>query len=203
IFWEQDGVPHVEVTGPETGTATAPVPAGATFVGVQMAVGTALRMVPTGRLLDGGISLPEVTRRGFRARRLALGDAGRRRRRGTGRAAGARRRRGPRPRGRRRAARRPPRAVLTERGAPLPRGDRLLPGSRAADRPGARGRGGAHAGRGDRRRRVAARLLRRAAPRPRAAPLRRPDGRGAARGRGRSERARPSGHDVVNELDDA
>src|SRR5690606_27217308 len=64
IFWEQDGVPHVEVTGPETGTATAPVPAGATFVGVQMAVGTALRMVPTGRLLDGGISLPEVTRRG-------------------------------------------------------------------------------------------------------------------------------------------
>lgn len=65
IFWEQDGVPHVEVTGPETGTATAPVPAGATFVGVQMAVGTALRMVPTGRLLDGGISLPEVTRRGF------------------------------------------------------------------------------------------------------------------------------------------
>src|SRR5690606_29859103 len=140
IFWEQDGVPHVEVTGPETGTATAPVPAGATFVGVQMAVGTALRMVPTGRLLDGGISLPEVTRRGFRARRLALGDAGRRRRRGTGRAAGGRRRRGPRPRGRRRAARRPPRAVLTERGAPLPRGDRLLPGSRAADRPGARPR---------------------------------------------------------------
>ncbi|MFF1275802.1 helix-turn-helix domain-containing protein [Streptomyces marokkonensis] len=66
VFWEQDGQAHAGVTGPETRTATAPVPQGATFTGIELAVGTSLRAVPTPELVDGGIGLPGTTRRTFR-----------------------------------------------------------------------------------------------------------------------------------------
>ncbi|WP_062346416.1 helix-turn-helix domain-containing protein [Herbidospora yilanensis] len=65
VFWEREGTAHVSVTGPETGTATAPVPEGASFVGIQFAVGTSLRVVPTADLVDGGLVLPDVTRGSF------------------------------------------------------------------------------------------------------------------------------------------
>src|SRR3712207_1995584 len=70
VFWEQDGVPHAAVTGPETRTSTAPVPEGAAFVGIQFAVGTSLRRTPTSALVDSGIELPDATGRHFRL----LGD---------------------------------------------------------------------------------------------------------------------------------
>jgi hypothetical protein len=54
------------ITGPETRTGTAPVPEGATFTGIEFAVGTSLRAVPTPALVDGGIELPDTTRRTFR-----------------------------------------------------------------------------------------------------------------------------------------
>ncbi|WP_040794448.1 helix-turn-helix domain-containing protein [Nocardia higoensis] len=65
VFWEQEGRPYAAVTGPESRTATAPVPEGAQFVGIQFAVGTSLRAVATATLVDGGITLPDVTGRRF------------------------------------------------------------------------------------------------------------------------------------------
>ncbi|MGV9676786.1 helix-turn-helix domain-containing protein [Nocardia sp. NPDC003482] len=65
VFWEQDGVAGAAVTGPESRTATAPVPEGASFVGIQFAVGTSLRGVAAPSLVDTGIVLPEVTERKF------------------------------------------------------------------------------------------------------------------------------------------
>jgi hypothetical protein len=66
VFWEQAGRTFAAVTGPETRTSTAPVPEGATFTGIDFAVGTSLRAVPTCDLVDGGIELPDTTRRTFR-----------------------------------------------------------------------------------------------------------------------------------------
>lgn len=66
VFWEQQGRSHAAVSGPESRAGTAPVPEGATFVGIQFAVGTSLRAVPGTDLLDGGLMLPDTTRRTFR-----------------------------------------------------------------------------------------------------------------------------------------
>ncbi|GHB76309.1 AraC family transcriptional regulator [Streptomyces viridiviolaceus] len=66
VFWEQDGRAYAAITGPETRTGTAPVPEGATFTGIEFAVGTSLRAVPTPMLVDGGVELPDTTRRTFR-----------------------------------------------------------------------------------------------------------------------------------------
>jgi hypothetical protein len=66
VFWEHEGTPQAGITGPETGTGTAPVPEGATFVGIDFAVGTSLRAVPTSALVNAGAALPQVTRRSFR-----------------------------------------------------------------------------------------------------------------------------------------
>ncbi|RBY82354.1 AraC family transcriptional regulator [Blastococcus sp. TF02A-26] len=70
VFWEQDGVSHAAVTGPETRTSSAAVPEGAVFSGIQFAVGTSLRATPTSGLVDSGIGLPDTTERHFRL----LGD---------------------------------------------------------------------------------------------------------------------------------
>jgi hypothetical protein len=66
VFWQQDGQSYACVTGPETRTGTAPVPEGATFTGIEFAVGTSLRAVPAAALVDGGVDLPDTTRRTFR-----------------------------------------------------------------------------------------------------------------------------------------
>ena len=66
VFWEQDGRSYTTITGPETRTGTAPVPEGATFTGIDFAVGTSLRAVPTPTLVDGGVELPDTTHHTFR-----------------------------------------------------------------------------------------------------------------------------------------
>ena len=66
VFWERDGGAWAAVTGPETRSGTAPVPEGATFVGIEFALGTSLRILPTPALVDGGAELPDATRRSFR-----------------------------------------------------------------------------------------------------------------------------------------
>ncbi|MER7999136.1 helix-turn-helix domain-containing protein [Streptomyces sp. NPDC095613] len=66
VFWEQDGRAYAGVTGPETRTGMAPVPEGATFTGIEFAVGTSLRALPMPALVDGGVELPDTTRRTFR-----------------------------------------------------------------------------------------------------------------------------------------
>ncbi|MCA2215771.1 helix-turn-helix domain-containing protein [Jidongwangia harbinensis] len=65
VFWEREGRPYAAVTGPETRTGTAPVPEGASFVGIEFAVGTSLRALPTPALVGGGAVLPRDTRRSF------------------------------------------------------------------------------------------------------------------------------------------
>ncbi|GAA1647513.1 helix-turn-helix domain-containing protein [Kribbella alba] len=65
VFWQYDGRPHAGVTGPETATGSAPVPEGASFVGIEFAIGTSLRGLPTSSLIDGGVELPDTTRRSF------------------------------------------------------------------------------------------------------------------------------------------
>ncbi|ABP55577.1 helix-turn-helix- domain containing protein, AraC type [Salinispora tropica CNB-440] len=66
VFWERQGTWYAAVTGPETKTDIAPVPEGARFVGIDFAVGTSLRVLPTPALVDGGTQLPDTTRRTFR-----------------------------------------------------------------------------------------------------------------------------------------
>lgn len=66
VFFERDGRAYASVSGPETRTGTAPVPEGARFVGIEFAVGASLRAVPTPALVDGGLELPDTTRRTFR-----------------------------------------------------------------------------------------------------------------------------------------
>ena len=66
VFWTQDGRAHASVTGPETRTGTVPVPEGATFTGIEFAVGTSLRAMPTPALVDAGVELPDTTCRTFR-----------------------------------------------------------------------------------------------------------------------------------------
>jgi len=66
VFWQREGRSYAAVSGPETRTGTAPVPEGATFVGIEFAVGTSLRAVPTPALVDGGIELLDTTRSTFR-----------------------------------------------------------------------------------------------------------------------------------------
>lgn len=66
VFWEREGTSYASVTGPETGTGTAPVPEDATFLGIEFAVGTSLRIMPTASLVDTGAELPDTTRRTFR-----------------------------------------------------------------------------------------------------------------------------------------
>jgi len=66
VFWEHQGRAYAGVSGPETRTGTAPVPEGATFMGIDFAVGTSLRAVPTPALVDGGVELPDTTRRSIR-----------------------------------------------------------------------------------------------------------------------------------------
>jgi hypothetical protein len=66
VFFEHEGRAYASVTGPETASGTAPVPEGVSFVGIEFAVGTSLRAVPTPTLVDGGVELPDTTRRTFR-----------------------------------------------------------------------------------------------------------------------------------------
>jgi hypothetical protein len=66
VFSEREARAYAGISGPETRTGTAPVPEGVTFVGIEFAVGTSLRAVPTPALVDGGAELPDATRRTFR-----------------------------------------------------------------------------------------------------------------------------------------
>jgi hypothetical protein len=65
VFTAQEGRLWASVTGPETATGTAPVPEGAAFVGIDFAIGTSLRALPSASLVDGGVDLPDTTHRSF------------------------------------------------------------------------------------------------------------------------------------------
>ncbi|UYM07279.1 helix-turn-helix domain-containing protein [Solicola gregarius] len=66
VFWRQQGEVGVAVTGPESMASPAPLPAEATFFGVEFPVGTYLPHLPSGRqLLDRQITIPDVSDRSF------------------------------------------------------------------------------------------------------------------------------------------
>ena len=65
VFWEREGRAYAAISGPETTISTALVPVGATFVGIEFAVGTSLRAVPIPTLVDAGAELPDATHRAF------------------------------------------------------------------------------------------------------------------------------------------
>jgi hypothetical protein len=65
VFWQREGRAYAGISGPETRTGTAPVPEGASFVGIEFTVGTSLRAVPTPDLVDRGAELPGATRTTF------------------------------------------------------------------------------------------------------------------------------------------
>jgi hypothetical protein len=66
VFWERAGRPHAGVTGPEAAAGPAPVPTEATFLGIDFAIGTALRSLPGTSLVNGGVDLVDTTHRSFR-----------------------------------------------------------------------------------------------------------------------------------------
>lgn len=66
VFWRHQGRSFAAITGPESKTSTAPVPEGAAFVGIEFALGTSLRTIPTSSLVDGGVGLPDTARKTFR-----------------------------------------------------------------------------------------------------------------------------------------
>jgi hypothetical protein len=76
VFWERAGRAHAGISGPETRAGTAPVPEGATFLGIEFAVGTSLRAVPGLEYFDE----PHLAR----ALRRYVGRTARRLREGTG-----------------------------------------------------------------------------------------------------------------------
>ena len=63
VVWEEDGAALAAVQGPESRATRAPVPPHAAFFGIRFALGTTLRGLPMDRLVDGGVDLPDVTRR--------------------------------------------------------------------------------------------------------------------------------------------
>jgi hypothetical protein len=66
VAWRAGREWRVAVQGPETGATTAPVPPETEFVGVRLALGTALERLPTHRLADHSIEFPDVSRHSVR-----------------------------------------------------------------------------------------------------------------------------------------
>jgi AraC-like DNA-binding protein len=66
VFWQHDGRAHAGLTGPDPRTGTAPVPEGATFTGIELAVGALVRGMTPAALEGGGVDLPDTTQRTFR-----------------------------------------------------------------------------------------------------------------------------------------
>ncbi|WBB60569.1 helix-turn-helix domain-containing protein [Streptomyces sp. WMMC500] len=65
VFWQSRGGFHAAVAGPESRVSTAPVPEEAAFFGITFALGTTLTHLPAPRLVDGGLDIPDATRRSF------------------------------------------------------------------------------------------------------------------------------------------
>jgi hypothetical protein len=58
IVWRESGTLLAGLRGPETKATTAPVPRETEFLGVRFALGTVLRPIPVGTIVDGFAPLP-------------------------------------------------------------------------------------------------------------------------------------------------
>lgn len=65
VFWEDRGVMHAAVRGPETTASTAEITGDSESVGITFAHGTAMPHLPIARLVDGDIESARVTDRSF------------------------------------------------------------------------------------------------------------------------------------------
>jgi hypothetical protein len=65
VFWEQDGVRHAAVRGPETAASSADAVGDSESFGITFAHGTSMPHLPIGALVDGGRGSPHVTARTF------------------------------------------------------------------------------------------------------------------------------------------
>ncbi|HYH29612.1 MAG TPA: helix-turn-helix domain-containing protein [Pseudonocardia sp.] len=66
VAWRVGREWRVAVQGPETRATTAPVPPETEFVGIRLALGTALERLPTNRLVDHSTEFPDVSRHSVR-----------------------------------------------------------------------------------------------------------------------------------------
>lgn len=65
VFWEQDGVRHAAVRGPETAASSADAVGDSESFGITFAHGTSMPHLPIGALVDSGRGSPHVTARTF------------------------------------------------------------------------------------------------------------------------------------------
>jgi hypothetical protein len=68
VFWEQQGVMHAAVRGPETAASIAGTVGDSESFGITFAHGASMPHLPIGALVDGGRDSPHVTGRTFRLR---------------------------------------------------------------------------------------------------------------------------------------
>jgi len=66
VVWRDRGDWRVAVQGPETAAAAAPVPPETEFVGIRLALGTAIEQIPTERLVDAGAEFAPASRGSMR-----------------------------------------------------------------------------------------------------------------------------------------
>ncbi|MFG2091232.1 MULTISPECIES: helix-turn-helix domain-containing protein [unclassified Spirillospora] len=65
VFWEDGGVVHAAVRGPETTVSSAEITGDSESFGITFAHGTSMPHLPMAGLVDGGIESPHVTERTF------------------------------------------------------------------------------------------------------------------------------------------
>ncbi|MFC9917431.1 AraC family transcriptional regulator [Agromyces binzhouensis] len=68
VFWEDGGVVHAAVRGPETSASLAEVTGDSRSLGITFAHGASMPHLPIGELVDGGVESPHVTGRAFALR---------------------------------------------------------------------------------------------------------------------------------------
>lgn len=65
VFWEDDGVMHAAVRGPETSASIAEVAGDSQSLGITFAHGASMPHLPIGELVDGDVESPHVSGRSF------------------------------------------------------------------------------------------------------------------------------------------
>src|SRR5688572_21071409 len=65
VFWKQDGKAYVNLQGPETKAAPAPVPEDAEFFGIVFRHGVYMPHILVSEIVDGDAALPVTTSRSF------------------------------------------------------------------------------------------------------------------------------------------
>lgn len=65
VFWEDRGITHAAVRGPETGATTVEITGDSESFGITFVHGASMPHLPAARVVDGDIQSPHVTARSF------------------------------------------------------------------------------------------------------------------------------------------